>query len=287
MGIRVRNALAVILLALAATGCGAADTFDADADAVAAAATKTAEAGSARVDYELRMDMGSRRVTMGGVGEFSFGDDARGRMTLDFPSFGPGARGGSIELRMLGDEVFMRLPQLVGALPQGKSWLAIDTRKAAKAAGLGSLDFSKLGRQQDPAQMLRLLRASSTSVEEDGEVDVRGVRTTRYTAKLDLEKSIEASATELGLDAKQREELRATTRELKQSSVGEIPVEVYVDDDGLLRRFVVSMETSVGGEDQSMVARTDYFDFGVPIDVKAPPAATVFDYTVHLPGAGG
>ena len=143
-------------------------------------------------------------------------------MTMDMSSLLPGEGGGTTEIRALGTMVYMRMPGGLSAeLPQGKQWFAFDLGKSLDAAGLGGLDPSQL-MQQDPTQTLRLLRASSTGVEEAGRADVRGTETTRYTAMLDLKKSLEATADELGLSEQQRKELRTAAEQLqKQAGVAE------------------------------------------------------------------
>ena len=59
---------------------------------------------------------------------------------------------------------------------------------------------------------------------------------------------------------------------------------MFVDDDGLLRRMVMKMSLAVAGEKVSVEALTDYYDFGVEVDVEAPPAAQVFDVSDEVGG---
>ena len=92
---------------------------------------------------------------------------------------------------MVDEKLYMRMPALMGmGVPERKQWLSLEPGTALEGAGFGGLDPASM--QQDPAQLLRLLRASS-DVTEAGTATIRGVETTRYTAKLDLRKSIEAS----------------------------------------------------------------------------------------------
>ena len=72
---------------------------------------------------------------------------------------------------------------------------ASTSSKALGSVGMGSFDPTNM--QQDPTKMLELLRASSTSVTKTGSANIRGVPTTRYTAKLDLQKSLEAGSDQL------------------------------------------------------------------------------------------
>jgi len=281
----VKRALALLPLALllvTAPGCGSQDTLD--LDPVASAASKTSEAGSSRTVYEMTMVAGGETISFGGEGIFSY-DEVRGSMTMDMSSLPGAGVDGTIEMRMLGKMIYMRMPESLSAgLPQGKTWMAYDLGQALDEAGLGGIDPSQL-MSQDPTQSLRLLRASSTGVEKAGKADVRGTETTRYTAMLDLKKSIEASADELGLDEDQRQELGTAAEQLKeQTGMSKVPVEVFVDDDGLVRRSLMKMSFTVEGEKVSMKMLSDYYDFGVEVDVVAPPAAQVFDMTDELGG---
>lgn len=280
----MRRALALLPLALllvAAPGCGSEAL---ELDPVANAASKTSEAGSSRVAFETTMVAAGETMRFAGEGVFAY-DEVRGAMTMDLSSVLPGVGDGTIELRMLGSMMYMRMPEaLAGDLPGGKQWLGFDLGKTLDAAGLGALNPSQL--QQDPAQSLRLLMASSTSVKEAGKAVVRGVETTRYTAMLDLKKSLDTTADELGLSEQQRKELRAAADQLKkQAGVAKVPIEVFVDADGMLRRLLMKMSFSVEGERVSMEILSDYYDFGVEVDVDAPPADQVFDVSDEVAAA--
>ena len=277
----MRRSLLLLVVPLAAilVGVWALRSEDAlELDPVASAATKTTDAGSARMAFALKMNGGGRTVQIAGRGAFDF-EASRGTVTMDASKLLPAAADGRFELRLLGPMIYMRMPAtlwpMAGATA-GKSWIGIDVRKSLKAAGLGSLDPTSL--QQDPAQTLRLLRASSTSVEEQGTATVRGVQTTRYTAKLDLSKAIEATGDELGLSEQELEQLRqAAERMATQAGLRTIPVQIFVDDDGLLRRLRMSMRSTIASQPFALTQTTDFFDFGVAVNVQAPPASQVLD----------
>jgi hypothetical protein len=271
--------VAVVLGALLVlTGCGSKDALT--LDPVASAASKTTEAGSSRVAFETSMQLFGKDVSFTADGLFDYGDST-GSMTLDLGSMLPLAGVGQFELRMVDKKIYMRLPSLMGlGLPTDKEWVSLEPGKALEGAGFGGLDPSSM--QQDPAQLLRLLRASS-EVTSAGTATIRGVDTMRYTAKLDLRKSIEANAEELELTQEQRALLRQAAEQLvDQVETDTLPVEVYVDDDGLLRRLALDLSLSAEGQRVSMKQTTDFYDFGVDVDVVAPPASQVFDLTKQL-----
>ena len=272
--------LPLLALALFATACGSEDALS--LDPVASAATKTSDAGSARTAFTLSMKMNGQNMRMGGAGQFDF-DGHTGAMTMDMSSLLPAGAGrdGKLEMRMIGSKMYMRLPE---SLTQGQQvpghtpWISIDLGKALNKLGLGNLDPTNL--QQDPTKTLELLRASSSSVTETGKAAIRGVPTTRYTAKLDLRKSLEQSTKQLKLTDEQRAQLRRTMQQLStQTGLTTIPVDVFVDGEGLLRRMTMNMKVTTGLAPFSMTQTTDFYDFGVDVDVKAPPASEVTDLT--------
>jgi hypothetical protein len=69
--------------------------------------------------------------------------------------------------------------------------------------------------------------------------------------------------------------LRALARSLR---VGTIPADVWVDQHNLVRRLRVSLRlpTGRGGRSSARIVQTlDFYDFGVPVRVSAPPADKV------------
>jgi len=282
---RALFAVQLVAVVVALAGCGG-DTLS--LDPVADAATKTSQAGSSRVAFQMTMKGAGQTFSFNGRGIFAY-DELRGSMTMDMSSVVPGSGEAVIELRMLGSMMYMRLPDVLtgaGGLGQGKKWIGFDLDKTLEASGLGALDLSQ--QQQDPSQVLNLLRTSSTEVKEAGKADVRGTETTRYTAKLDMRKAIEATADQFGLTKAQSEDLRRAAETLmKQAGAAMLPVEVFVDDAGLLRRMVMKLSMSIDGKQVSMKMLTDYFDFGVEVDVHAPPAGQVVDVTDSIASGAG
>jgi hypothetical protein len=63
-----------------------------------------------------------------------------------------------------------------------------------------------------------------------------------------------------------------------------MPVEVWVDDGGLVRRMrqVMSIPTSPGAPGLEMDMRIDLYDFGAAPKIEIPPASKVFDTTPLL-----
>ena len=268
---RVLVALQVVALAVGLTACGG----DALAlDPVASAATKTVESGSSRVEFAIAMKAAGQSMDMTGSGLFDY-REPRGAVTYRMQL--PGVGNASMEMRMIDTKLYLRLPQAVAgpALPNRKPWFGLDLDKSLRRAGLGSLDFTQ---QQDPAQTLQYLRAASSGVKEHGSATVRGVETTRYVGRLDFRKALDAGLERL--PAAERERARqGMQRMLGRPGSKGVPFEVFVDDDGLLRRLTLDMSMEAMGQPLSTKLSMDYFDFGVDVDVQAPPARDVTDAT--------
>jgi hypothetical protein len=260
--VRVRRGLIFLLpllvLALLASACGSRTALE--GDVLASAAAKTEEAGSSRVAFQIDGDVLGRDVALRGTGAFDY-ESSRGRLQLDASGL---LRGATVEVRAVDSVLYLRLPvDLSLWIPSVKPWVAVRSERALESFGLGEL-------QQRPGQLLELLRASSTQVSETGTAVVRGVETTQYTAQLELTRALDANAGELGLSERERAELRRAVEELRrQSRQQTLPVVVFVDGEGLVRRLTVTRD----GERISV----DFWDFGVDVDVQAPPAADVHE----------
>jgi hypothetical protein len=109
---------------------------------------------------------------------------------------------------------------------------------------IGAHRFEPGSRGMSPDRLLKDLVKSSKKVEKLGSEEIRGVTTTHYRAHLDKTKlGIRGSADEPGV------------------------VDAWIDEHGLPRRIRVPF----GGESEA-AGVFDLFDFGVPVDVEAPPA---------------
>ncbi len=269
--------LPLLVLLLVPTACGSKDALT--LDPVAEAATKTAEHGSSRVEFAMDMTVAGQSFAMTGSGVFDY-RDPRGSLTYRMTM--PGLGDMSMEIRMIGTKMYMRMPIALpgAALPNGKEWIGLDLGKSLKQAGLGSLDFAQQG---DPAQTLQYLRAASAGVRKAGTATVDGVETTRYVGRLDFRKALDAGLDRLELSAAERDQARKGMETmLDQVGSNAVPFEVFVDADGLVRRMKMVMNTRIEGEQLLMKMQMDYSDFGVDVDVQAPPAASVLDFTNKL-----
>lgn len=160
-----------------------------------------------------------------------------------------------------------------GALPKGKTWMALPD----VATGGGALPGLDVG-GDDPAELLASLTALSGGVTRLGPATIRGVPVTGFALEVDPAK---ATGRASGADQTALEALG------KLSGTAEIPVDVWVDGQNLVRREKLTLTGPAGpawpdraggtgaAGGTRLVITTDFYDFGVPVLVSAPPAAQV------------
>jgi hypothetical protein len=266
---RVLLTLALLAVTGVLTACGVTSSVD----PVAAAATKTENAGG----YKLTM---TTKMTAAGVG-FSITaqgvfDRDRGELEMNMNDLlkqsgapaGTDATMKAIYLTEDGDPVlYMRLGLLAGQLPAGKTWMRIDLEKAGKGLGL---DFNQLmgGAAQNPTSSLDLLR-SSADFSEVGKETIDGVETTHYHGVVDLQKASKTA----GLSSS------VIQRLTEMGAPSHYPMDVWVDDAGLIRRFTSRYDQAFSGKVVTLEMTMDMSDYGMAVDVTAPPADEVFDAT--------
>ena len=268
---RLLPALLVLpVVAILAAGCGSGGGT-LSLDPVASAATKTQQTGTYSFDYTASMQVLGQQLSFSGNGQ---SDSAKGRMqmTMDFSGLpAQVTQNGSTAQFVLADKVmYLKLPFLSGMLPGGKQWMKLDLAAAAKQAGTSLGSFG----QVDPQQWLQQLLASSDT-QKLGTDTVQGEQMTHYRTTIDPSK---ASAK---LPASQR---AAVSKALKQIGMSTVPVDVWVDGKGLLRRESVSLTFGQALQSATMKMTFDLHDFGEPVDVEVPPAAQVFDALSALKG---
>ena len=164
---------------------------------------------------------------------------------------------GSFEVRIVDGAYYVQLPS-----GGGSDWLSAELGEAAEpfAAALGELAA------QDPRAPFDALRDISSEVDEVGREDVDGVPTTRYRLDLDV-----------------AELLGGATLPGGAPQQGTTELDVWVDDEGFLRRMNYELsDPAAGGLVVDVVI--DYDD----VTVEAPPAdaVTSFDEKLRMdPGA--
>lgn len=267
MGVRMRHTFTLLLAlftACAITACGG----DAVAlDPVAEAATKTSAAKSMRIEMKMTMaapELGSTPVTFTTKGVTA---GKRSAMTMQMPAIG-GAELGEIEVRTAGLVVYMRMPFFQEIAPRLKPWIKLDLREEGKDLGIDLDALMELSSQTDPTKALEFLRAAG-DVEELGSATVRGVQTTRYKSVIDLERY----ADQLEKNGGGKAAASAIRKVIELTGESTMPIELWIDDDSLVRRMVWEQTTAAGdGQAPTVVKATmDLFDYGADVNVVIPP----------------
>jgi hypothetical protein len=273
---RVLFLLCIGVCATALVGCGG-DTFA--LDPVANAANKTAETESARVAFSASFNAGSMGTfSMDGKGIF----DGRSKtgwmgMTLKVPPAAQAQVGANPRMEMIFDGsdglvMYMRSSMFPGLAAD--KWVKLDLEKLADEAGIDR-DGLMNANQADPNQALRMLMGSS-GARVTGTDTVRGVRTTRYSFRIDLERL-----------ADENEELRKTLKQvIDVAGVEPVPAQAWIDAQGRVRRFKLTMSMGAQlGTPMTMTMTEDLYDFGVKANIYPPPASQTVDFSALL-GSG-
>lgn len=302
MRLRLCGALLASLGVLLLAGCGGGSGSSAGVsgepisfEQLAQSASTSAEAKSGRFAFDLTMTFPGTDEPFAFSGEGAF-DEASGRASFavdmssvakllggfiaglagpnatDVPDFSDPA-GWQIEVVQDGEVGYMRFPALDEQLPEGKSWIRADETDASAQSGF---DFEELGQfaKSDPRELLDALRAVSSDIETVGSEQLRGVETTHYRAVID--------PAELGTLAPGNEQQSSQTlvdEITAQSGLGPVPVDVWIDATGLVRKLSMAFEATEPGTSQSSeVSMTfELWDYGEAVEIALPPASQVAD----------
>jgi hypothetical protein len=254
----VRRLLALVLLVLPLTACGGNDVTS--LDAVAQAAEKTSNVAGAHFFMSARIAGGGETVEFSGPGEIAdHGRTLHMKLTMPAEILGmKGLSGDRVTFEAIGSgRYFYFRGGPFTQLANGK-WVRVSDDDPTFDLG-----------QNDPSQMLDYLRATS-KIEERGSEQVRGVETTRYEARIQLDKIADRVSPEAA---------RALRQMTQRADIKEIPVDVWIDDDGLVRRLKMNWHP----QGLSFVLGVDMFDFG-DVEIAVPKASQTTDLQTLLGG---
>jgi hypothetical protein len=213
-------------------------------------------------------------VTISGQGSIDF---KSGNGALTFSS----SETGSFSDRFISPDLYIQLPAADNAqLPSGKTWISLNLNTVTEAK-LGASLAELSSTSQESTQLLSYLQSvSSTGIATVGPATIKGVATTEYKATVDLtkvadQKSPAAQAAIKSLEA----QLNATM----------MPVQIWLDGQGRVRQVSNQIQvstkaqstggTTVPAASGSVSTTVDYYDFGTPVSVQAPPTSQVDDIT--------
>ncbi|MCB0992141.1 MAG: LppX_LprAFG lipoprotein [Acidimicrobiales bacterium] len=259
-----RLLMVVVVAALIATGCGGgsgsgsvgqgADLPLVELDGTDAMLIAAVDRTSTATSYRFAMLM-SFSAPEFGMEEMRFEVDGaidsrtnEATMTMDMSSllegmsdqeldlFGDLFGDGKIDIVVAGDTAYMRFPALTQMMGSSADWVAVPSEGSSDAISSMGLAF------EEPGTLLDGLR-SVADVEQVGTDTVGGVDTTMFAVTLDA-------------------------AELDPSGfmTGDVPIFVWIDDHGQVRRFEMQFDSM--GMSGGVVMELS--DFGVDVDVKVP-----------------
>lgn len=281
MGNRVTLTVLVILAVLV-PACGQGQS---PAAVIAAVPDQVDAAGSSRFSMQIEMrspDLPGGSATMTAEGEGRW-DPPLVHVTMDMSSVMqgvPGAGDATMEVILDDSVMYMRMAQLQPMLPEGKRWLSMDLEAVGEQAGLDLSQLMQAG-TSDPSRSLEVLRGvAEDEVEEVGTEEVRGESTTHYRAAIDMDEAIQQMPEDV------REDFRALM--VEGGFPDTLPVDVWIDGDGLPRRYVLSYEMTPPGAGSPIqqTVTMEMFDYGAEVDVQPPPAEETVDASELGGGAG-
>jgi hypothetical protein len=277
------------------SGAGGAVAAADPAEALKQAAQNTAEAGTAKVSMAFSLTgvpgIDTASFTMDGVvdatkKQASFSLDLS-QLTAALPSSQQaGVRAilgdGKMQVVTDGGDVYVQLGNLSALLgaATGQSWLKIPVQGGA-ADAMGA----PLG---DGTEILKLLDQAG-GIKTVGTEPVRGVDTTHYQGTLDLASALaEVNADER---AKAESELGKVGID---SSMASIPVDVWIGNDGLVRRVQIGVAglqpttpSTAPSSDVGGTLTMEFYDFGQPVAITIPAADQVFQVDPSMLGSLG
>jgi hypothetical protein len=295
---RILLALAVAGL-LVASGCGGAETGTSGRgepigfEQLSQSASTSADATSGRFSFDVSMTFPGADEPFALSGEGAFDKPSkRASFAVDMSSFArllgglfaglasPGAKGmpdfddptgWQIEVVQDGEIGYVRFPAFDEQLPEGKSWIRAE--KGEKAGGFELEEFEQFA-QTDPRDLLESLKAVTSEVELVGTESLRGTEVTHYRAVI-VPEELAAKAPK-----DQREQTESLVDEItSQSGVGEIPVDVWIDGTGLVRKLSMTASATDPGTSQSSDVSISFeiWDYDEPVAIELPPASEVVD----------
>jgi hypothetical protein len=176
-----------------------------------------------------------------------------------------GEVGPTIDAVIAGNDVYLDVSPLASVL--GAEWVKVPLPELAGEEGVASAI--------DPSSVLDALEGAGADMAEVGQEDVRGVPTTHYAGSIDLQEAYDS------IPAEDRASLESTFGAVLDSvDLPDMPAEVWVDDEGLVRRVVVSVDASefgVPGLEQvgGVQVTAEFFDIGEDVSIEVPPADQV------------
>jgi hypothetical protein len=232
---------------------------------VAAAAEATSDAAGVRITF-TGSSQGAAQMTMSGKGVMN-GESNRASIAMSATgSTASGAQGFTLEEVVDDGDLYLRSPELGAAFGGSAKWMLM------RSEALGDLlqsNASGAGMSASPTQQLDALKDASYEVTEVGREQLNGAATTHYRALIDIDKLTDEIKSEVSGDF-------GDLIERSMDQVSSATVDVWIDEDGLLRRETSSSKMGSLG---SFTMTMDFSHYGIRPDIEVPPPSGVYDVT--------
>jgi hypothetical protein len=263
-----RGALAavVIAVAMAAAACGGGSGDGASGASVSiktlqAAASNSQAAESSRFTMDMSVDVMGQPTTITASGLIA-ADGKNGELKVEMPIVG------SLEERIVDGVIYMNLGSFPGASGElgGKQWVKLDPSQLQDNPMFG--DLAGQAESNSPKTGLEYLKGLSGDVQDLGQDDVDGQPATHYRASIDYSKLLD--------------QLPNATQEQRDAlaKLGTVPADVWIDGQDRVVKMHMTMDAGSFGAGAGTADITMQLgDFGVPVDVQAPPADQTADFS--------
>ncbi|HEU4480870.1 MAG TPA: hypothetical protein VFS18_03215, partial [Actinomycetota bacterium] len=174
---------------------------------------------------------------------------------------------GTMTMVSKGLTVYFKSSLFQQVVPGAKEWMKMDMQAVSEEMGmdLGSLMPSNQG---DPTSTLSYL-AGVENVEEVGREEIHGVETTHYRGRATWESLKNALEPDAAATIEQLETMM---------DVEGFDVDAWIDDENVARRLEYDYDAlPMPGMDGTWSFLMEFYDFGIDVDVKIPPAHKVTD----------
>ncbi len=169
------------------------------------------------------------------------------------------------------DVVYLDFPLFARIVGVNTQWMSVPATTGASTFNVA-----------DPSAFLDFLHGAGGQVTDMGREQIRGVDTQHLHASVKLQDALDSAS---GPD---RDRLQAAIDELgkDQSTLldAEMPVDVYIDDSGMIRELVFdfsSPDTTASTASKATLT-VDLFDFGTDVNIQVPPPDQVTDVSAKL-----
>jgi hypothetical protein len=290
---------AVVAACALVAGCGGEEAVPSIAgepialEQLSRSANASAEATSGRFAFGMKVSFPGAEEALSFSGEGAFDKPGeRASFAVDMSAFaellggfftaiaGPGADGApdfddptawKIEVVQDGKVSYIHFRAISENLPEGKAWIRSD----GESVKVDGFEFGELEdvASADPRQLLEMLEAVGGEVETVGVEELRGTETTHYRATIDPAEYAKTATPE------ERADLGPLVEPL-QAGVGEVPVDVWLDADGLVRKLSIEISAEEQGEAGSASVSFELWDYGEDVEIELPPADAVVDASV-------